>query len=118
MEAEKPQPKKAAGAWTESLSGRRAPSRSGSEAPSGGASMRQPVPPTAVPARTRPKQAAPSGKASGFKVGDKVQHAKFGEGIVTEAKPTSGDFEITVAFKNGSGVKRLLMSFAKLEKVS
>ena len=31
--------------------------------------------------------------------------------------PKSGDHEITVAFKGQSGIKRLLHSFAKLEKV-
>ena len=49
--------------------------------------------------------------------GDKVRHAKFGEGIVTGAKPTHGDVEVTVAFANGNGIKRLLLSIAPLEKV-
>ena len=52
-----------------------------------------------------------------FSTGDKVRHAKFGEGIVTGTKPTSDDVEVTVAFIDGSGVKRLLLSFAPLEKV-
>ncbi len=50
--------------------------------------------------------------------GDKVKHATFGEGIVTAHKPTKDDFEVTVFFKEGQGVKRLLLSFAPLEKVS
>lgn len=49
--------------------------------------------------------------------GDKVQHPKFGEGIVTSTKPSSNDVEVTVAFKEGAGIKRLLLSLAKLEKV-
>ena len=49
--------------------------------------------------------------------GDKVQHSKFGEGIVTSTKPSPGDVEVTVAFKDGAGIKRLLLSLAKLEKV-
>ena len=52
-----------------------------------------------------------------FATGDKVRHAKFGDGIVTNCVPSSGDFELTVAFKDGQGVKRLLLSFAPLEKV-
>ena len=49
--------------------------------------------------------------------GDKVRHAKFGEGIVTGTKPTSGDVEVTVAFASGNGIKRLLLGIAPLEKV-
>ena len=32
-------------------------------------------------------------------------------------EPSGADFEITVAFKDGGGVKRLLLSLAPLEKV-
>ncbi len=49
--------------------------------------------------------------------GDKVRHAKFGDGIVVSRVPSGTDFEVTVAFKEGHGVKRLLLSFAGLEKV-
>ncbi len=49
--------------------------------------------------------------------GDKVEHAKFGPGIVVQTKPSGGDLQVTVAFKDGHGVKRLLLSFAPLEKV-
>ena len=54
--------------------------------------------------------------SASFSVGDKVRHTIFGEGIVTGCKPSGGDFEITVAFKEGNGVKRLLQGFAPLEK--
>ena len=49
--------------------------------------------------------------------GDKVQHKVFGEGIVMECKPSGGDFEVTVAFKDGAGVKRLLLGMAPIEKL-
>ena len=49
--------------------------------------------------------------------GDKVMHKVFGEGIVTECKPSGGDFEVTVAFKDGAGVKRLLLGLAPIEKM-
>lgn len=49
--------------------------------------------------------------------GDKVRHKVFGEGIVTECKPSGGDFEVTVAFKDGAGVKRLLLGMAPLKKL-
>jgi DNA helicase-2/ATP-dependent DNA helicase PcrA len=54
---------------------------------------------------------------STFAVGDKVRHTKFGEGVVMASKPTGSDVEVTVVFKDGNGVKRLLLSFAPLEKV-
>ena len=51
-----------------------------------------------------------------FRAGAKVRHAKFGEGIVVNCVATDTDYEVTVAFKGNSGVKRLLYSFAGLEK--
>jgi DNA helicase-2/ATP-dependent DNA helicase PcrA len=49
-----------------------------------------------------------------FKAGDKVQHGKFGDGIVVSCTTVSGDYEVSVAFVDG-GVKRLLQSLAKLQ---
>jgi DNA helicase-2/ATP-dependent DNA helicase PcrA len=51
-----------------------------------------------------------------FETGDRVRHRLFGEGIVIESKITGDDEEITVAFEE-KGLKRLLASFAKLEKL-
>ena len=51
------------------------------------------------------------------KAGDKVRHTTFGDGIVVSCDPSGADFEVTVAFKDGQGVKRLLLSFAPLERV-
>jgi DNA helicase-2/ATP-dependent DNA helicase PcrA len=49
--------------------------------------------------------------------GDRVLHPKFGAGIVVEARPTAdSDEEVTVAF-DSAGIKRLLVSFARLEKL-
>ena len=52
-----------------------------------------------------------------FKAGDKVQHDSFGAGIVVSCAPRPGDYEITVAFLGNSGIRRLLHSYAKLNKV-
>ena len=52
-----------------------------------------------------------------FTTGDKVRHATFGEGIVMSTSPRATDVELTVVFKDGHGVKRLLLSFAPLEKL-
>ena len=49
-----------------------------------------------------------------FKAGDKVNHAKFGEGIIVSCNAVNHDYEVSVAFVNG-GVKRLLQSLAKLQ---
>jgi DNA helicase-2/ATP-dependent DNA helicase PcrA len=51
-----------------------------------------------------------------FRSGERVRHSAFGEGIVIESRLRDNDEEVTVAFE-GNGVKRLLVSFAKLEKL-
>ena len=51
----------------------------------------------------------------GFRAGDKVRHPSFGDGVVVSCTPTGGDFEVTVAFKGGAGIKKLMLSFAPLE---
>jgi DNA helicase-2/ATP-dependent DNA helicase PcrA len=52
-----------------------------------------------------------------FRPGQRVRHTKFGEGVVIESKPDGGDEEVTIAFKK-SGIKRVLASFANLEKLA
>ncbi|MBZ0276924.1 MAG: UvrD-helicase domain-containing protein, partial [Anaerolineae bacterium] len=48
-----------------------------------------------------------------FRSGVKVQHPRFGEGIVIESKRIGTDEEVTVSFA-GHGIKRLSASFANL----
>ena len=68
--------------------------------------------------RRRERREAAPAAAPGYATGDKVRHPAFGDGIVMSCAPAAGgDFQITVAFKEGHGVKRLLLSFAPLEKV-
>ena len=55
--------------------------------------------------------------ADNFRTGDKVNHSSFGEGVVVAVKAIPSDVELTVAFKDGHGVKRLLISLARLEKL-
>lgn len=63
------------------------------------------------------KTVAGNGKTEAqFRTGQKVRHAKFGEGIVIESKVTGNDEEVTVAFKN-EGLKKLAASFANLEEI-
>jgi DNA helicase-2/ATP-dependent DNA helicase PcrA len=51
-----------------------------------------------------------------LKVGDRVHHSKFGDGIVMNCCANRGDHEATVVFEE-AGVKKLLLSLAKLEKI-
>jgi DNA helicase-2/ATP-dependent DNA helicase PcrA len=52
-----------------------------------------------------------------FRDGDRVRHARLGDGIVVTSKLTRTDEEVTIAFSNGGGVKTLLASLANLEIV-
>lgn len=74
-------------------------------------------PPQARSASTPPsRRPAPDGpREVAFFAGQKVRHAQFGEGIVVSSKLVEGDEEVTVAFV-GKGVKRLLASFANLQR--
>jgi len=51
-----------------------------------------------------------------LKTGDHVRHVQFGEGVVVSSRPMKDDVEVVIAF-DGEGVKKLLLSFAKLEKM-
>jgi len=68
--------------------------------------------PTPVIKRDQPAVTRPT-----LQVGDSVRHASFGEGVVTACDVTAADTEVTIEFEGGVGVKRLLLSFAPLEKV-
>ena len=67
---------------------------------------------------------SPAGAAAGppdatpppFKAGDKVLHGTFGRGMVISCQAKPGDYEVTVVFAGESGIKRLLHSFANLQK--
>ncbi|MBN2238834.1 MAG: UvrD-helicase domain-containing protein [Dehalococcoidales bacterium] len=63
------------------------------------------------PAEPEPVNASP---VMEFEAGDHVYHAQFGKGIVVSCQPVKNDAEIVIAF-NGA-VKKLLLSFANLEK--
>jgi len=51
-----------------------------------------------------------------LKPGDHVHHDAFGEGVVVSYQPVKDDAEVVVVF-DSAGIKKLLLSFAKLEKV-
>ena len=52
-----------------------------------------------------------------FAPGDHVRHARFGDGIVVSCQIEGADQKVTVAFKGEAGIKKLLLSYAPLEKV-
>jgi len=52
-----------------------------------------------------------------FRDGDRVRHARLGDGIVVTSKLTRNDEEVTVAFSNGGGIKTLLASIANLDLI-
>ena len=64
------------------------------------------------------KPAAPAKSAETYKIGEKVKHTVFGQGIVVGCVGSGDDAQVTVAFsKAGVGVKKLVAGFARLEKV-
>jgi DNA helicase-2/ATP-dependent DNA helicase PcrA len=71
-------------------------------------------PPSASsPAATRPKSEA-TAAAAGLTTGDKVLHAKFGEGVVLGLEPGG---VVRVFFSDLGEQKRLLLEYAPLKKV-
>ena len=54
--------------------------------------------------------------ADEFAPGEKVKHDVFGEGVVVSSSGSGCDTQVTVAFV-GEGVKRLMLSFAPIERI-
>ena len=57
-------------------------------------------------------------KEGEFSAGDRVRHGTFGEGIVVSCAASGDDQMVTVAFKGSHGIKKLLQSYAPLEKIT
>jgi DNA helicase-2/ATP-dependent DNA helicase PcrA len=73
-----------------------------------------PEPPVAPKPRARP--VVPGERQ--FRDGDRVRHARWGDGIVVSSKLTRDDEEVTVGFRDPSaGRKTLLASMANLELI-
>ncbi len=58
----------------------------------------------------------PAADDTAFPPGTRVVHAKFGEGVVTEARMNGGEVEYVVEFDK-AGTRRLLQTYAKLRPV-
>jgi DNA helicase II / ATP-dependent DNA helicase PcrA len=65
----------------------------------------------------KPRPPARSGAESlGLKVGDDVRHKVFGEGVILDMSGRADKTEALVRFRD-AGEKRLLLSWAPLEKI-
>jgi len=53
---------------------------------------------------------------SEFKIGERVRHPTFGDGMITKIHAFDDDTEFMVAFDT-AGLKKLLLSLARLEKI-
>jgi DNA helicase-2/ATP-dependent DNA helicase PcrA len=60
---------------------------------------------------------APPKPAEAYRIGQRVRHHKFGEGVIMKCEAQKDDHLLTVVFPN-AGIKQLLASMAKLEKLS
>lgn len=64
----------------------------------------------------KPKKSEVKKALEDFKVGSKVRHKIFGDGMIVQKKERNGDIEITVSFDN-KGLKRLMLNVAPLEVI-
>ncbi len=64
----------------------------------------------------RPVSAPTGGEESGWKVGDKAEHGKWGIGTVVSVKGQGEGTELDIAFPSPAGIKRLLAKFAPIKK--
>jgi DNA helicase-2/ATP-dependent DNA helicase PcrA len=56
-------------------------------------------------------------EALDWKAGDKAEHGKWGIGTVVSIKGSGQDLELTIAFPNPTGLKKLLAKFAPIKKL-
>ena len=61
-------------------------------------------------------ETAGNGVKLGLKVGDRVRHPKWGEGLVSNVAGAGGDGLLTISFPN-VGEKMVMLKYAPLEKV-
>jgi hypothetical protein len=74
------------------------------------------VPPNGPPPARPPRPVIPGERL--YRDGDRVHHARWGDGIVVSSKLTRSDEEVIVAFKDPAvGRKTMLASLANLEVV-
>ena len=62
-------------------------------------------------------QAVEGREEAGFRLGDKVFHNKFGEGVIVQQDGKGQDTTISIAFPN-AGIKKFLAVYAPIKKIS
>jgi len=60
--------------------------------------------------------ARPMGSSNLLNLGDKVQHAKFGTGVIVKTDGLGENMEISVAFPN-NGIKNFIVKYAPIRKI-
>lgn len=63
-----------------------------------------------------PSRSSETGSKSGFTVGTRVRHAKYGQGLVIKREGDGDDAKLTINFP-GYGTKKMIAKFAGLEKI-
>lgn len=81
-----------------------------------GGGGRYPRPTDVPPARTRMTAAASGEGPGGFRLGDRVRHAKFGEGTILSFDGDGDRSRVEIRFRD-AGTKWLMLSYAHLERV-
>ena len=69
-----------------------------------------------IPGVSRGAEMKSASSDSEIKKGDRVNHKKFGDGLVLAVTPSGGDFQIEISFDK-VGTRTLMASFAKLTKI-
>lgn len=98
------------------------PSRFLSDIPPELVAQREPAPGEVETAMRGPRRTHRSSQPSApteaaFAAGERVRHPRFGDGIVMSCTLAGSDQEVVVVFEGEAGVKKLLLSFAGLERV-
>ncbi len=68
---------------------------------------------TAQPERARPAAGVYKNTGSPWHVGQNVEHAKFGAGVIVNCEGSGAEARVQVKFRN-AGVKWLALEYAKL----
>lgn len=71
---------------------------------------------TPVSAPSAPVPPQKNRDLAGFRIGQLVRHAKFGEGVIVSAEGSGQDAKLQINF-GSAGVKWLLLSLAKLDPI-
>jgi DNA helicase-2/ATP-dependent DNA helicase PcrA len=72
--------------------------------------------PRLVPSSPNRSTSNDSGSKSGFTVGTRVRHAKYGQGLIIRREGDGDDAKLTINFP-GFGTKKMIAKFAGLEKI-